>query len=163
MTGDSKDRFCDTTGGEVFDFANNMEPRAVKALVEASRGKFCARITRDQGRILMLGAAAPEPGPKRTQRAPTLAAGVLGGLLALSAAAQPSPSSPPAAVHSTAGEPLKEDDPAAKNRAVALIKGPRKRPGRPRPRNANTQVQGTCGSRLKTDGSALPKRASEGR
>ena len=91
MAGEGSRRLCGQCQCEVFDFAQ-MEPRAVKARVEASHGKLCARLTRERGRLKMLAPAATERQEHRTpERAPALAAGIFGGLLAVAASAQASP------------------------------------------------------------------------
>lgn len=111
MAGGKDRRFCGQCRCQVFDFAQ-MEPRAVRARLEASRGKLCARVTRVDGRIQMLAppslpAAAP---PRKTERAPAIAAGIFGAWLTLAAAqASASPDSR-ALVSSSAADPQDEGD-----------------------------------------------------
>lgn len=96
MSGGADRRFCGHCQCEVFDFAQ-MEPRAVKARLEASRGKLCARLTRVQGRLQMLAPPSPPVAelPRKAERAPAIAAGLFGAWLTLAAAqASASPQAP---------------------------------------------------------------------
>lgn len=112
MAGDGARRFCSQCRCEVFDL-EQMEPRAIKARLEAKGGRLCARTVRENGRIRMASPPSPEPRPQRgAERAPTMAAGVLGTWLALAAPAAASPPSPPLALISTT-VPIPQDDPGA--------------------------------------------------
>lgn len=105
MSGGADRRFCGQCRCEVFDFAQ-MEPRAVKARLEASRGRLCARLTRVAGRIQMLAPPSPPAAeaPRRAERAPAIAAGLFGAWLSL-AAAHASASPSPAPVAAAPAEP----------------------------------------------------------
>lgn len=106
MAGGAESRFCGECRCQVFDFAQ-MEPRAVKARLEASGGQLCARVTRKQGRIQMLAPPSLPAAeiPRKAERATAIAAGLFGAWLGL-AAAQASASPPsPALAASAAAEP----------------------------------------------------------
>ncbi|MGH9361582.1 MAG: hypothetical protein ACRD2T_06665, partial [Thermoanaerobaculia bacterium] len=61
MQGDERRRHCLECDRQVHDFGQ-MTPREVAALIEASRGHLCARITRDRhGRIVMSNPELPVP------------------------------------------------------------------------------------------------------
>jgi len=117
MQGESGRRFCASCEKEVFDFAQ-MTPREIKARLEASRGRLCARLTREGGRLATL--PPPEVASLLPARAPrrasSLAASVLGALLGAGSAEARSPS-PPAEV----SRPLQEgsDPGAAGDRSAA--------------------------------------------
>ncbi|MFY9824097.1 MAG: carboxypeptidase-like regulatory domain-containing protein [Thermoanaerobaculia bacterium] len=52
MSGDERTRFCSRCQKQVHDLAA-LEAREIEALIEASQGRFCARITRDRfGRMV---------------------------------------------------------------------------------------------------------------
>ncbi len=51
MTGDGVRRFCAECEREVFDFAQ-MSPTRIRAHLQASRGQLCARLTRQDGRLV---------------------------------------------------------------------------------------------------------------
>ena len=101
MQGDARRRHCRECDRYVHDLGQ-MTPREIEALVEASRGHLCARITRDpQGRLVTLEPGLPAPatayacGP---WRASPVAAAVVTTLLGIgSAAAAPPAPAPPAA------------------------------------------------------------------
>lgn len=93
MAGSESRRFCGQCRKEVFDFAQ-MEPRAVRARIAASRGKLCARVTRENGRVKTLAPPLlPAPEPRSSERAPAIAATFFGAWLSLAIAAGASPSS----------------------------------------------------------------------
>lgn len=52
MKGDGARRFCDECGREVFDFAQ-MQPSEIHDHLYASRGRLCARLTRQDAQLLM--------------------------------------------------------------------------------------------------------------
>ena len=98
MQGDERRRYCRECERQVHDLGQ-MTPREIAALIEASRGHLCARITRDShGRIVTLDPgpppAAANPGP---WRASPVAAAVVSGFLGLGTAAAAAPAPPPAA------------------------------------------------------------------
>ncbi|HEX5758468.1 MAG TPA: carboxypeptidase-like regulatory domain-containing protein [Thermoanaerobaculia bacterium] len=98
MQGDERRRYCRECERQVHDLGQ-MTPREIAALIEASRGHLCARITRDRhGRIVTLDPgpppAAANPGP---WRASPVAAAVVSGFLGLGTAAAAGPAPPPAA------------------------------------------------------------------
>lgn len=119
MQGVAERRFCGRCRCEVFDFAQ-MEPRAVKARLEASRGQLCARVTREQGRLRMLAPPSPPAAePRKAERAPAVAAGLFGAWLTLAAAQASAAPGGPAFVSSSAAEPRDDGDaPAAGHEAV---------------------------------------------
>lgn len=111
MQGEGHSRFCSECQCPVFDFAQ-MEPRAVKARLEASRGELCARITRKNGQIQML---APPPAPRRNpERAPALAAGLMGAWLTVASAAQAASCPQPPALVAAPAEPERDAGLAAR-------------------------------------------------
>lgn len=60
MVGSESNRFCLQCRKHVYDLAD-LEPLEIEALVEATQGRFCARITRDPwGRLITRG-PSPEP------------------------------------------------------------------------------------------------------
>lgn len=68
MQGDEQRRFCSGCHREVLDFAQ-MTPRQIRAHVEASRGKLCARLTRSAGQLHVLDPAPIcDPAPPRSPR-----------------------------------------------------------------------------------------------
>jgi hypothetical protein len=79
-------RFCLHCDQHVHDLAA-LEAREIEALVEATRGRFCARITRDAaGRLITRQPAfRPRPAPP-VRRASPAAAAVVGALVGLSGA-----------------------------------------------------------------------------
>lgn len=88
MQGDERRRYCRECERQVHDLGQ-MTPREIAALIEASRGHLCARITRDShGRIVTLDPGPPpvaaNPGP---WRASPVAAAVVSGFLGLGTAA----------------------------------------------------------------------------
>lgn len=105
MSGEGAKRFCGQCQCHVFDLAQ-MEPRAVKARLEAHRGRLCARTIRENGRLKMSAAAATTEPRTRPQpeRAPTLAAGVFGTWLALAAPLEATPAPPQALLVATLGD-----------------------------------------------------------
>jgi Carboxypeptidase regulatory-like domain len=100
---DSSGCFCPRCNKHVHDLAA-MEAREVEALVAATRGRFCARITRDRaGRLVTRPPAAPFPVPgasspaDSTRRASAVAAAVVGAMVGWTGAAwagAPGPSEP---------------------------------------------------------------------
>jgi hypothetical protein len=105
MQGDARRRHCRECDRYVHDLGR-LTPREIEALIEASRGRLCARITRDaQGRLVTLEpgwpapATAPASGP---WLASPVAAAVVTTLLGIgSAAAAPPAPAPPAATGMT--------------------------------------------------------------
>lgn len=108
-------RFCLRCNKHVHDLAA-LSAREVVALVAATRGRFCGRITRDRsGRLVTRPAAAPLPvlevsspaDPAR--RASAVAAAVVGAMVGLTGAAwagAPGPIEPSGPAHSPAPAPL---------------------------------------------------------
>jgi hypothetical protein len=126
MSGGADRRFCGQCRCEVFDLAR-MEPRAVKARLEASRGKMCARVTREQGRLKMLAPPSPPAElPRKSERAPALAAGLFGAWLTLAAPASAAADAP-ALVSFAPADPQHDGDatpsPAAAGQEAALPGG----------------------------------------
>jgi Carboxypeptidase regulatory-like domain len=106
MQGDERRRHCRECDRQVHDLGQ-MTPREIAALIEASRGHLCARITRDShGRIVTLDPgpppAAANPGP---WRASPVAAAVVSGFLGLGTAAAAGPAPSPAAASTAPGPP----------------------------------------------------------
>jgi len=90
MHGDACRRHCLKCDKPVYDFAQ-LSPREIAGLIEASRGKLCARLTRDDwGRLLTLEPpVTADPLPYR--RVSTLATAVVTAVLGLSGAAWTDP------------------------------------------------------------------------
>jgi hypothetical protein len=91
-----------------------MTPREIEALVEASRGHLCARITRDaQGRLVTLEPGLPAPATAHASgswRASPVAAAVVTTLLGISSAAAAPPAPAPPAATGTSDPGAKPDD-----------------------------------------------------
>lgn len=106
MQGDERRRHCLECGRQVHDLGQ-MTPREIAALIEASRGHVCARITRDgHGRIVMLDPDLPVPASIHgSWRASPVAAAVVGGLLGFGGAAAAGPAPPPPAASPAPGTP----------------------------------------------------------
>jgi hypothetical protein len=117
MSGGADRRFCGQCRCQVYDLAQ-MEPRAVKARLEASRGKMCARVTREQGRLKML---APPSLPRKAERAPAIAAGLFGAWLTLASPASAAADAP-ALASSVPADPQQDGD-AAPSPAAAGREG----------------------------------------
>ena len=82
MTGDGVRRFCAECEREVFDFAQ-MSPTRIRAHLQASRGQLCARLTRQDGRLVTAREPAlPPPAPPFVPRyVPALTAGLVAACL----------------------------------------------------------------------------------
>jgi hypothetical protein len=117
MEGTASRRFCAECQREVLDFAQ-MSPREIQAHLEASGSRLCARITRNEDRLVVFDAverSEPSP-PWARRRASPIAATLVTAWLGIGAAeAQAAGSAPPAI-----GSPLEGKDPAT---------GPGERPG----------------------------------
>jgi len=111
MRGDERRRHCLECGRQVHDLGQ-MTPREIAALIEASRGHVCARITRDgHGRIVMSDPDLPVPASTPgSWRASPVAAAVVSGLLGFGGGAEAGHAPPPAAASAAPGTP----DPGAK-------------------------------------------------
>jgi Carboxypeptidase regulatory-like domain/Effector-associated domain 9 len=89
---DNSARFCRRCNKHVHDLAA-LEAREVAALVEATRGRFCARITRDRAGRLVTRQPAPLPVAEASspaesaRRASVAAAAVVGAFVGLTGAA----------------------------------------------------------------------------
>lgn len=100
MTGDETRRFCTECSREVLDFAR-LTPREIHALLEASRGRLCARITRIGGRLSVLEPEEPfepmrsSPPRRASSFAATFVTAWLGAGV-VEAAPPTSPTAPPA-------------------------------------------------------------------
>lgn len=127
MTGDDVRRFCEECEREVFDFAR-LSPTQIRAHLQASRGRLCARLTRQDGRLVMAREPElPPPAPPLLPRyGPALTAGLvaacLGGAGAgMARAAEPAASAVSApvtsAVDSPAGQAAPEPAPARQETA----------------------------------------------
>jgi hypothetical protein len=106
MAGDERRRHCAQCDQKVFDF-ERMAPREIAALIEASRGRLCGRITRTpEGRLVTLEPPAPvlPPSSWLTRRVSPTVAAVITALLGLSAVAADAPVQAPAET-SAAPEP----------------------------------------------------------
>ncbi len=86
MQGEGPGRFCQRCNKHIHDFAQ-LTPREIQALLRASRGQLCARLTRDaEGRLVTLPARALPP-PANPRRMPQIAAAAVLSLLGLGGAA----------------------------------------------------------------------------
>lgn len=126
MQGDERRRHCLECDRCVHDL-REMTPREIAALVEASRGHLCARITRDsRGRILTQapGASAPASVPACRQASP-IAAAVVTALLGIgnATAAGPVPAPPAAAGTSDPGAKPDGSQPQRPQRTAAAGAG----------------------------------------
>lgn len=129
MQGDARRRHCRECDRYVHDLGR-MTPREIEALVEASRGHLCARMTWDaQGRLVTLEPGLPAPATAHASgpwRASPVAAAVVTTLLGIgSAAAAPPAPAPPAA--SGTSDPSAEPDDARPQPAAAAGGGLRGR------------------------------------
>ena len=87
MSESGSGRFCPRCNRHVHDLAA-MEAREVEALVEATHGRFCARLTRDRaGRLVTRPPVPPPAPPDLGRRASPVAAAVVGALVGLSGTA----------------------------------------------------------------------------
>ncbi|HEV8240489.1 MAG TPA: carboxypeptidase-like regulatory domain-containing protein [Thermoanaerobaculia bacterium] len=92
MAGDGCRRHCAACRRDVLDFAQ-LAPRAIRAHLQASGGRMCARLTRRDGRLVVAPAIEPaSAAPGERRRAPVLAATLVTAWLTASAGAQPEPS-----------------------------------------------------------------------
>jgi hypothetical protein len=99
MQGDDRHRHCTACDRKVYDF-ERMTPREIAALVEATRGHLCGRITRTpDGRLVTRPPSLPEATPASwlSRRVSPLAAAVVTALLGLPGAAADAPVAAPAA------------------------------------------------------------------
>ena len=92
MDGAGSRRHCSACGREVFDVAQ-MTPRAVAAQIQATRGKLCARLTREGDRLVMATPVAPPEAtaPAPRSRASAIAAGLVAAWLSAGALDAESP------------------------------------------------------------------------
>lgn len=127
MTGDGVRRFCAECEREVFDFAQ-MSPTQIRAHLQASRGQLCARLTRQDGRLVTAREPAlPPPAPPFGPRyVPALTAGLVAACLGAGAgmarAAEPAPSAAAAAasaIDSPAVQAAPEPAPARQETAAS--------------------------------------------
>ncbi|HWN45403.1 MAG TPA: carboxypeptidase-like regulatory domain-containing protein [Thermoanaerobaculia bacterium] len=106
MHGDGRRRHCLQCDKSVYDFAQ-LTPREIAGVIEASQGKLCGRLTRDDwGRLLTLEPPVmADPLPSR--RGSPLATAVVTAVLGLSGAAWTDPVTPvsPAAEQGTGERP----------------------------------------------------------
>ncbi len=123
MHGDGRRRHCLQCDKPVYDFAQ-LTPREVAGVIEASQGKLCARLTRDDwGRLLTLEPpVTADPLPSR--RVSTLATAVVTAVLGFSGAAwtNPAATAPPAAEQGT-GERPESDRPQRTGNAGSSLSG----------------------------------------
>lgn len=110
MQGDERRRHCLECDRYVHDL-REMTPREIAALVEASRGHLCARITRDsRGRILSQEPGAPAPASAHAYRqASPIAAAVVTALLGLGSASAAGPAQEAPAATGTSDPGAKPD------------------------------------------------------
>src|SRR5436305_13678269 len=77
MSGDERTRFCSRCHKHVHDLSA-LEAREIEALIEATQGRFCARITRDRfGRMVTREPDVPPfhlPAPLSVRRTSPVAA-----------------------------------------------------------------------------------------
>jgi len=106
MDGDGSRRHCLQCDKPVYDFAQ-LTPREIAGVIQASQGKLCARLTRDDwGRLLTLEPpVTADPLPSR--RASPLTTAFVTAVLGLSGAAATNPATPvsPAAEQGTGERP----------------------------------------------------------
>lgn len=98
MQGDERRRFCSRCQRDVLDF-EQLTARQIRGHIEASRGRLCARLTRQAGRLSVLEPVKPRALPRSwvLRRASPIAATLVSAWLGAGAVgAQPSPSSAPA-------------------------------------------------------------------
>ncbi len=106
---DEGTRFCPRCQKHVYDLAA-MEAREIEALIEATQGRFCARITRDRfGLLVTRELEAPPfrlPATLSSRRASPVVAAVVTAVVGLTGAGwAETPVSPPAAVAPAAPDP----------------------------------------------------------
>jgi hypothetical protein len=119
MAGEGPRRFCDACGREVYDVAQ-MSPAGIHAELHASRGRMCARLTRQGGRLITAPQVEPAatPAPPRGRIAAVAATLVTAWLAAANAEGQ---RGAPAAAVEAAAEP--EADPSPARHADADVSG----------------------------------------
>jgi hypothetical protein len=87
MAAGGSGRFCLRCHQHVHDLAA-LEAREIEALIQATRGRFCARMTRDAaGRLVTRPPSLPLPPPVPARRASPVAAAVVSALLGVAGAA----------------------------------------------------------------------------
>lgn len=123
MHGDGSRRHCLQCDKPVYDFAQ-LTPREITGVIQASQGKLCARLTRDDwGRLLTLEppvTAAPLPYRRMSPLATAVAAAVLG--LSGAAWTDPATTISPAAEQGT-GERPESDRPQRTGDAGSSLSG----------------------------------------
>ena len=117
-------RYCDECSRQVFDF-RQMTPRDIRAHLEASQGKLCARLTFESGRLQVLQPEVKPPPPPPSRRASPLAATLFGLWLGAGAAQAQAPATPaaPAEPAQSNGEGAKTDRPTTRERHPAQNAG----------------------------------------
>jgi len=134
MTGDDRTRFCNECNKHVYDLSA-MTRRQAEAIIEASRGKLCGRVTRqeDGTTVVKDDFILPTAGLHHIRRASPIASAVVSAMMAVS---------PVMAAQTSA--------PAKQSTSVLLQQG-QKKPGA-QPHDTNSTLSGNV---LGTDG-AIP-------
>ena len=105
MSGDERSRFCSRCQKHVYDLSA-LEAREIEALIEATQGRFCARITRDRfGRMVTREPDVPfhPPAALSVRRSSPVAAAVVAAAVGLTGAGwAQAPASIPAPVPAAA-------------------------------------------------------------
>ena len=94
MQGDERRRHCLQCDKPVYDFAQ-LTPREVSGLIEACRGNFCARLTRDgRGQLITLQPPPAVIEPLASRRVSPLVTAAVMAVLGLSSTAWADPATP---------------------------------------------------------------------
>jgi hypothetical protein len=119
MDGEGARRFCSECGRHVVDFAQ-LDPAAIHAHLEASRGRLCARLTRRAGQ-LVVAPPAPRIEPERPierRRAPALAATLVSAWLVAGARGEAAEARPAEAAARGDGSESGEREPSRREAAA---------------------------------------------
>jgi hypothetical protein len=123
MDGDERRRHCLQCDKPVYDFAQ-LTPREITGVIQASQGKLCARLTRDdRGRLLTLEPpVTADPLPSR--RVSPFVTAMVTAVLGLSGAAATAPATPVSpAAEQGAGERSEGDRPQRTGNVGSSLSG----------------------------------------
>lgn len=127
MSGDEQQRYCDECQRFVYDFSK-MPRRQIEAMMAASQGRICARLTRKEDGSLLTLELPPVTAPASRRRLP-VASAVMTAILSMNAAGLAQPLTPPPQLPSIyaeqeAGQDSKKADAKARSgEAMATLLG----------------------------------------